>query len=112
MDLIQPNFLNLEPKASDPERSGVMVLPLPLDITASWKRGTAEGPAAIIAASHHIEFYDEELDAVPFELVGGIATTLPRAPGRAPADGGNDLRARVAHVRPTGCCSHSAASTR
>jgi agmatinase len=87
MDLIRPNFLNLEADLSDPERSGVLVLPLPLDITASWKRGTAEGPTAIIAASHHIEFYDEELDVVPCELVGGIAThptpELPADPGAA-----------------------------
>jgi len=87
MDLIRPNFLNLDDEASDPDRSGVLVLPLPLDITASWKRGTADGPAAILAASHHIEFYDEELDATPWELVGGIAThptpELPVDPGAA-----------------------------
>ncbi|HOC42437.1 MAG TPA: agmatinase [Thermoanaerobaculales bacterium] len=74
MDLIRPNFLNLDEEASDADRSGVLILPLPLDITASWKRGTGDGPAAILAASHHIEFYDEELDAIPWELVGGIAT--------------------------------------
>jgi agmatinase len=87
MALIRPNFLNLDEGTSDPDRSGVLILPLPLDITASWKRGTAEGPAAIIAASHHIEFYDEELDAVPSELVGGVAThstpELPADPAAA-----------------------------
>ena len=87
MNLVRPNFLNLDDEASDPDRSGVLVLPLPLDITASWKRGTADGPAAILAASHHIEFYDEELDATPWELVGGIAThptpELPVDPGAA-----------------------------
>jgi len=87
MDLIRPNFLNLDREASDPDRSGVLILPLPLDVTASWKRGTAEGPAAIISASHHIEFYDEELDLVPSELVGGIAThptpELPSDPAAA-----------------------------
>lgn len=89
MDLIRPNFLNLDAGASDPDRSGVLILPLPLDITASWKRGTADGPAAIIAASHHIEFYDEELDAVPSELVGGVTThatpELPTDPAAAAA---------------------------
>jgi agmatinase len=87
MNLVRPNFLNLDEALSDPERSGVLVLPLPLDITASWKRGTAEGPAAILAASHHIEFYDEELELVPAELVGGIAThptpELPADPAAA-----------------------------
>jgi len=75
------------------------VLPLPLDLTASWKRGTAEGPAAIIAASHHIEFYDEELDAVCCELVGGIAThPTPELPPTR-RRGGCDLRDRGAAVR-------------
>ena len=98
MNLVRPNFLNLDEALSDPDRSGVLVLPLPLDITASWKRGTAEGPAAIIAASHHIEFYDEELDAIPCELVGGIAThptpELPTEPATA-ADAVYEIAARL-----------------
>ncbi len=73
-DLSFPNFLNLPPDLSDPQKSTIQVLPLPLDITCSWKRGTSEGPAAIVEASHHIEFYDEEVGFVPVEEVGGIAT--------------------------------------
>jgi agmatinase len=69
-----PNFLELDAEICDPEHSRVVVLPLPLDLTASWKRGTAEGPAAIIAASHHIELYDEELDVDLPTAAGGIAT--------------------------------------
>jgi agmatinase len=76
-----PNFLELAPEASDPGQCGVVILPLPLDLTASWQRGTGGGPAAIIAASHHIELFDEELG---FELptaAGGIATlSEPRLP--------------------------------
>lgn len=87
MDFVRPIFLNLDDASSDPDRSGFLILPLPLDLTASWKRGTAEGPTAIIEASHHIEFYDEELDAVPSELAGGIAThptpELPSDPAAA-----------------------------
>jgi agmatinase len=76
MDFSHSNFLNLEPEASDLETSGAVILPLPLDVTASWKRGTADGPAAIIAASHHLERFDEELRIDPCAAVGGIATHL------------------------------------
>jgi len=76
MEFSHVNFLNLDSKASDPKRSGVVILPLPLDVTASWRRGTAEGPAAIIAASHHLEMFDEELRLDPCDAVGGIATHL------------------------------------
>ncbi len=68
------NFLNLPPGFSDPETSGVLILPLPLDLTCSWERGTAAGPRAIIAASHHIEYFDEELGFETAGRAGGIAT--------------------------------------
>ncbi len=77
MDFTHPTFLNLGPELSDLRRCGATVLPLPLDITASWQRGTAAGPAAIIGASHHIELYDEELHIDPCAALGGIATHLP-----------------------------------
>ncbi len=91
MDLVHPNFLNLAPEASDPQRSGVLVLPLPLDVTASWKRGTAAGPAAIIAASHHIEYFDEELRIEPCTTVGGIATHLPPELSTDPASATREI---------------------
>lgn len=74
MDYSNPNFLDLAPENSDPEHSGVMILPLPVDLTASWVRGTAAGPAAIIDASHHLERFDEQLKIDPCSAVGGIAT--------------------------------------
>ncbi len=82
-----PGFLGLPPEQADPEAAGALVLPLPLDLTASWGRGTAAGPAALIAASHHLELYDEELDLDVAEAVGGIATwptpVLPAEPAAA-----------------------------
>jgi agmatinase len=73
-----PNFLDLEPERSDPDASGILILPLPLDLTASWKRGTDAGPAAIIEASSHIELYDDELGFDTAAEAGGVATL--RAP--------------------------------
>ncbi len=88
-DLVFPNFLNLPPDLSDPDRSRVMILPLPLDLTCSWERGTDAGPRAIIEASHHIEYFDEELGFDTAVRVGGIAThpepELPTDPAEAAA---------------------------
>ena len=76
------NFLDLPSELSDPERSGVMILPLPLDLTVSWKSGTAGGPAAILEASSHIEHYDDEVRGKPASTIGGIAThATPELPG-------------------------------
>ena len=87
MEIVYPNFLGLPPELSDADSAGVLVLPVPLDVTASWGRGTAAGPAAIVAASHHLELYDEELDVDVAEAVGGIAThpepVLPSDPATA-----------------------------
>ena len=81
------NFLDLPPELSDEETSGAVILPPPLDISASWKRGTAEGPAAIMEASHHIELYDEEVGFEVCEALGGIWTHpvpyLPTEPAAA-----------------------------
>ena len=39
-----------------------MVIPVPYDATTSYRGGARDGPAAIIAASRHLEEYDIELD--------------------------------------------------
>jgi len=47
---------------TDPKDSRVTVIPVPYDATTSYISGTAQGPAAIIDASAHMELYDEELE--------------------------------------------------
>jgi agmatinase len=42
-----------------------VILPIPYDSTVSFQTGTRRGPEAIIAASEHIELYDEETDLEP-----------------------------------------------
>ncbi|MFC1500136.1 agmatinase [Candidatus Zixiibacteriota bacterium] len=83
----ESNFLALPPELSDPDGSRVMILPLPLDLTCSWEQGTAAGPGAIIEASTHIEYYDEELGFETAVVAGGIATlpepALPDDPAMA-----------------------------
>lgn len=68
-------FLDLDEPSSDPADSAVVVLPVPLERTASYGRGTAGGPAAILEASQQVELFDEELRAQPHKE--GIATLRP-----------------------------------
>jgi len=60
------NFGGLEEAFSNYENSSVVIWPIPLERTTSYKTGTRYGPAAIIEASRNLELYDEELHAEPF----------------------------------------------
>jgi len=55
------NFLGLEPKYSDPKKSKFHILPIPYDVTASYVKGTVNGPKGIISASQQVEYFDEIL---------------------------------------------------
>lgn len=44
---------------SDTEESArVVIVPVPFDATTSYRRGTADGPAAILRASHQVDLFD------------------------------------------------------
>lgn len=43
------------------EDSRIVIVPAPIDITTSYRPGTANGPAAILAASHQVDLYDCEV---------------------------------------------------
>lgn len=70
------NFLGLAPEYTDPQRAGVLVLPIPFEATVSYGGGTAHGPEAIITASQQVELYDREFDAEP-ALEYGLRTLSP-----------------------------------
>ncbi|HEU4435827.1 MAG TPA: arginase family protein, partial [candidate division Zixibacteria bacterium] len=65
------NFLGIPPEFSSP-KSPFVILPVGYDSTTSYKAGTREGPAAILAASRQVETYDDELGFEPYEA--GIYT--------------------------------------
>ncbi|MGB9767336.1 MULTISPECIES: agmatinase [Dictyoglomus] len=56
----------------NPEDSKVLIISCPLETTTTYKKGTREGPQAILLASYNLELYDEELDDIPAEV--GIYT--------------------------------------
>ena len=62
-------------KQPRPDEARAAIIPVPLESTVSYGRGTSLGPAAIMQASSQIEFYDQELEMETIRL--GILT-LPR----------------------------------
>jgi agmatinase len=56
------SFGGLLPEDSAFATAQVVVLPIPYEQTTTYGTGTKAGPQALIAASRHMELYDEELD--------------------------------------------------
>lgn len=65
----------LDPTSTDLETARVVMIPVPYDRTASYQKGTADGPRAILEASTHMELWDDELGLEPYSV--GIHTALP-----------------------------------
>jgi agmatinase len=72
------NFLGLPVEASRYETSRVVVLPVPLERTTSYGKGTSLGPDAILRGSRQVELWEEMLRSEPWRM--GIATLPPFAP--------------------------------
>jgi agmatinase len=70
------NFGGLPEEHSTYETARAVIFPVPLERTTTYERGTRNGPAAIIAASRHMELYDEELQLEPYKEIG-ISTQPP-----------------------------------
>ncbi len=70
----------------DRERARVAFIPAPYDATTTWRPGTREGAARILAVSPHLEFFDEETLTEPYRTLGFYtfpAPELPVAPEKA-----------------------------
>ena len=53
-----PNGAGLFGATIDPRDCALVLIPVPWDTTVSYGEGTAEGPAAILAASHQLDLED------------------------------------------------------
>jgi agmatinase len=88
-------FLGLPPEAADAARARVVILPVPYEATTTYAKGTERGPAAILAASTQVEFFDEierdepclrgihtlpplDVSGAPDEVIGRIRDTAER----------------------------------
>jgi len=81
METVPDNFLGLSAKHSDYDGARFAVLPVPYDSTTCYQGGTRHGPAAVIAASQQLEWFDEELGKECHKC--GIATLDPVEPNMA-----------------------------
>ena len=63
----QNGFLGLGPDDAHggPEKPGATIIPFGLEQTVSYGTGTANGPKAIIEASHQVELFDEAVWSEP-----------------------------------------------
>ncbi len=73
----EERFLGLDDGQACPEKSGVVVVPVPFEKTSSYRKGSSEGPTAILSASHQVELFDSDLGFEPYAAAGGIATLSP-----------------------------------
>jgi agmatinase len=87
------NFGGLDAALSSFETSRLVILPLPLEQTTSYRGGTKDGPAAIIQASRYMELVDPETGDNPSEY--GIHTFPPLEPR---AGGPSDSLAEIERV--------------
>jgi len=71
------NFLDL--KSLPAKEAEAVVLPIPYEATTTYGAGTREGPEAILAASRHLELWDEEYDWDPAAAIR-LATAAPIFP--------------------------------
>ena len=84
MEIHSENFGGIGPPHSDLKTARAVILPVPYDRTATYGKGTAKGPAALVAASCNMELYDEELGTDTYAL--GIHTAPPVCGNEVPPE--------------------------
>lgn len=75
MERCKKQFLGIEVSRTSFNDASVIVIPFCYEGGVSYRRGTANGPHAIIDASRHLELYDEVLNVEPYKV--GIYTLKP-----------------------------------
>lgn len=81
------------PALGDP---AAVIIPVPYDLTSSYKKGADQGPRALLEASAYVELYDIETDSEPW--LRGIETAGPVECDEPPEELARLVRRRVAEV--------------
>lgn len=68
-------FGDFSAEFTNPTTASAVIIPVPFDATSTWVKGADKGPAAILNASPHLEFYDIETQTEVFRH--GIYTQQP-----------------------------------
>ena len=71
------NYAAIDEEYSGFKKAKVVILQAPYDKTATYRKGTVNGPAAIIEASKKMELYDDELNQETYRI--GMHTMDPLA---------------------------------
>ena len=81
------------PELDDP---AAVIVPVPYDLTSSYKKGADRGPRALLAASAYVELYDIERDYEPW--LRGIETAPPVECDGPPEELAQLVRGRISGV--------------
>ena len=99
----EEGFLALpEPEMASFENSKVVIQQIPYEHTSSYISGSAKGPAAIVGASHFVEFYDEELDLETYKTTGIATLAEMDFKGAVDADAVEMIRKQTAELLNNG----------
>jgi agmatinase len=95
-DLAYPPFLGEDGAAADPATAAAAIIPVPYDLTSTWRKGADRGPSALLDASGTIELYDIETASEPWKR--GIVTLPPILHDGGPEELAELVQAAAAEV--------------
>lgn len=78
------------------DSSAAVIIPVPYDLTSSWRKGADRGPDALLEASAFVELYDVETHSEPW--LRGIETSAPLLCDGTPDLMSSMVRDRVSEV--------------
>lgn len=88
-------FLDLPHEFRDPKTARISIIPVPYDLTSTYKKGADRGPEAMIAASAQVELYDIPTRSEAYRH--GILTHDPVLCEGSPEELADVVESRVTH---------------
>ncbi|MBK5098551.1 MAG: agmatinase [Gemmatimonadetes bacterium] len=99
-ELAYPPFLGEEGVPADPAAAAAAIIPVPYDLTSTWRKGADRGPSALLDASGTIELYDIQTASEPWKR--GIVTLPPILHNGGPEELAERVRAATAEILARG----------
>ena len=99
-DLAYPPFLGEEGVPADPASAAAAIIPVPYDLTSTWRKGADRGPSALLDASGTIELYDIQTASEPWKR--GIITLPPILHDGGPEELAERVRAAAGEMLARG----------
>lgn len=99
-DLAYPPFLGEEGVPADPASAAAAIIPVPYDLTSTWRKGADRGPSALLDASGTIELYDIQTASEPWKR--GIITLPPILHDGGPEELAERVRAAAGEILARG----------